>query len=265
MFRGRSVAALFALLTLGWLVAASGPSRGCGRLLRSSPHSTPVGTVQPSPRRRPLRSNRFFRSTASPATTSGSRPPASRSTRSTSTTPARESGGLGARDREAARGLDAAGRDGRGPTRRPYHAVAGWLEARHRSRVGRASQSRPRQRGPSPQSHRVQQRRPRSVRARSAAFDVKSLLPGDETADGSFDNFADVAVDLDGASRALSVGRRARSRGWRRACRRASPALDDVRDSAARRAGRSAERRPAVRIARRHRDSLRRSRSTAST
>ena len=39
------------------------------------------------------------------------------------------------------------------------------------------------------------------------SLDVKSLLPGDETADGSFDNFADVAVDLDGASRALSVGR----------------------------------------------------------
>ena len=32
------------------------------------------------------------------------------------------------------------------------------------------------------------------------SLDVKSLLPGDETADGSFDNFADALLDLDGPS-----------------------------------------------------------------
>ncbi len=37
-------------------------------------------------------------------------------------------------------------------------------------------------------------------------FDVKPLLPGDETADGSFDNFADVALDFYGASGAVHVG-----------------------------------------------------------
>ena len=37
-------------------------------------------------------------------------------------------------------------------------------------------------------------------------IDVKPLLPGDETADGSFDNFADVAFDFDGASGAIHVG-----------------------------------------------------------
>ena len=36
--------------------------------------------------------------------------------------------------------------------------------------------------------------------------DVKPLLPGDETADGSFDNFADVSLDLDGSPGTLPVG-----------------------------------------------------------
>ena len=38
-------------------------------------------------------------------------------------------------------------------------------------------------------------------------IDVRSLLPGDETADGSFDNFADVALNFDGPSGTVHVGR----------------------------------------------------------
>ena len=86
-------------------------------------------------------------------------------------------------------------------------------------------------------------------------IDVKSLLPGDETADGSFDNFADVALDFDGASRALPVGGAAGHAARDRPAA-GEPDDRDVRDSAARRPGRSAERGSAARIARRHRDSL---------
>jgi cytochrome c5 len=64
--------------------------------------------------------------------------------------------------------------------------------------------------------------------------DVKGLLPGDETADGSFDNYAD----------ALSISTAHES------------ATRDVRDSAAHRAGRSSKRGFAVRLARRDRGAL---------
>ena len=85
-------------------------------------------------------------------------------------------------------------------------------------------------------------------------LDVKSLLPGDETADGSFDNFADVAYDLDGAPGAIPVGGPPGDAARDRSAAR-QPGARDVRDSAAHRAGRSAERRSAVRLSRRHRRS----------
>ena len=88
------------------------------------------------------------------------------------------------------------------------------------------------------------------------AFDVKSLLPGDETADGSFDNFADVlTISTAHLERYLSVARQVTRLATGLPPR--EPGARDLRDSAARRAGRSAERGSAVRIARRHRDSLR--------
>ena len=87
-------------------------------------------------------------------------------------------------------------------------------------------------------------------------IDVKSLLPGDETADGSFDNFADFALDFDGPSGTVHVGGPS---GHAARDRPSSRTADDrdVRDSVARRAGRSAERGSAVRVSRRHRDSPR--------
>ena len=95
---------------------------------------------------------------------------------------------------------------------------------------------------------------PSAICSRSTST-CKSLLPGDETADGSFDNFADVlTISTAHLERYLSVARQVTRLAT--GLPPAIPALDDLRDSAARRAGRSAERRPAVRIARRHRGSL---------
>ena len=80
--------------------------------------------------------------------------------------PAADAGRLGARDREASRRLDAAGRDGRGPMPPP---ITPW-PAGSKTEIDRAwaaqSESGPDQRRPSPQSRRIQQRDPRPVRAR---------------------------------------------------------------------------------------------------
>ena len=97
-----------------------------------------------------------------------------------------------------------------------YQAVAAWLE----TEIDRAWAANPNpgriNAGSPSQSHRIQQRDSRPARARRRRA---ALLPGDETADGSFDNFADVADDFDGAPGALlSVARR--SRGSRSGCRR---------------------------------------------
>ena len=144
---------------------------------------------------------------------------------------------------------------GRGRMPPPIIASPAALETEiDRAWIGQ-SESGPGERGPSSQSHAVQQRGARPVRARPAAFDVKSLLPGDETADGSFDNFADVlTISTAHLERYLSAARQV--------TRLATglpphePAARDVRDSVARRAGRSPGRGSAVRISRRHRGSL---------
>ena len=95
-------------------------------------------------------------------------------------------------------------------------------------------------------------------------LDVKPLLPGDDTADGSFDNFADVAFDFDGSPGAIHVGGPP-GHAPRDGSASRPTGSGEIRDPVARSARRPAERRPAVRVARRHRDSLRLSRSTAST
>ena len=106
-------------------------------------------------------------------------------------------------DRAAARRIDAARRT----------AAAGWrgraIDRRVRSKrtsIGRGPPSE--SRAASNAVHRLNRTEyNNAIRDLFALdLDVKSLLPGDETADGSFDNFADVADDLDGASRALPVG-----------------------------------------------------------
>lgn len=73
-----------------------------------------------------------------------------------------------------------------------YHAVAGWLE----TEIDRAWVARPTP-GRVNAVHRLNRTQySNAIRdlfdLDPKAFDVKSLLPGDETADGSFDNFADV-------------------------------------------------------------------------
>ncbi|MGH9386451.1 MAG: DUF1592 domain-containing protein, partial [Vicinamibacterales bacterium] len=78
------------------------------------------------------------------------------------------------------------------PDAATYHSVAGWLEAD----IDRAWAPAPNP-GRGNAVHRLNRTQySNAVRDLFAldpvAFDVKSLLPGDETADGSFDNFADV-------------------------------------------------------------------------
>ena len=115
---------------------------------------------------------------------------------------------VGEGDREAASSGRCRRPEGRGRTPR---RIARW---RRRSKTrsiarGRRIPTRAHRRRASAESRRIQQRDPRPVCARPASVDVRPLLPGDETADGSFDNFADVALDFDDAPRALSVGRAA--------------------------------------------------------
>ena len=139
--------------------------------------------------------------------------------------------------------------DGRVPTTPPT-----MRPRRSRDRLsigrGRRTPSGPHRRRASAEPHRVHQRHPRPVRTRTDSIDVHSQLPGDETADGSFDNFADVALDLDRASRALHVGRASGDAPRRRPPPR--PTVEDVRGSAAHHSGRSAERGSAAWFARRH-------------
>ena len=246
MLTSRSVAGLFILLTGAWIVAVSGSVRAVSPPPQAQASaarlSSSTATRQSVLQRYCVTCHNQRLKTAGLALE-----------HLTSSMPQRESRGVGTRDREAARAARCRPAGRPRPDAATYDALRRWLEGEHRSRVGRESESRPDQRGPSPQSHRVQQRGPRPVRARHV--DVKSLLPGDETADGSFDNFADVlTISTAHLERYLSVARQVTRLAT--GLPPASPALDDLRDSAARRPGRSAERRPAVRIARRHRGPL---------
>ena len=84
------------------------------------------------------------------------------------------------------------------------------------------------------------------------SLDVKSLLPGDETADGSFDNFADsLSISTAHLERYLSVARQVTRH--RHGPAAGEPRHRALRDPAVRHPGRSPERGPAARIPRRHR------------
>ena len=96
------------------------------------------------------------------------------------------------------------------PDAETYHAVAGWLEAE----LDRAWAANPRP-GRIGAVHRLNRTEyANALRDLLAldprSFDVKPLLPGDETADGSFDNFADVlTISRVHLERYLSVARQA--------------------------------------------------------
>ena len=93
-------------------------------------------------------------------------------------------------------------------------------------------------------------------------IDVRPMLPGDETADGSFDNVADaLSISTAHLERYLSVARQVTRLADGPAARRARHRT--VRDSDPRAAGGSAERGPALRLARRHRRPARVSRRAA--
>jgi mono/diheme cytochrome c family protein len=88
-----------------------------------------------------------------------------------------------------------------------YRAVAGWLEAE----IDRASAVSPRP-GRISVVHRLNRTEynnaVRDLLGLDRSVDVRSLLPGDETADGSFDNFADVlTISTAHLERYLSVAR----------------------------------------------------------
>ena len=153
MFRGRSMAALFALLVLGWLVAASGePRHGGARLLAASPSQqppsrVPSGVASPASPFQPVLQKYCVTCHNQTLRTGGLALDGLDVSR-----PAVESGRLGARDREASDGLDAAVRDA-AARRRDVSRVAGWLE----SEIDRAWAVNPNpgrtQRGPSSQPH----------------------------------------------------------------------------------------------------------------
>jgi hypothetical protein len=86
-----------------------------------------------------------------------------------------------------------------------YRAVASALEHENRPRLAGEAESRTAQRRPSSQSHRIQQRDPRPVRARRRR---EAAAAGDETADGSFDNMADaLSISTAHLERYMSVAR----------------------------------------------------------
>ena len=96
------------------------------------------------------------------------------------------------------------------PDAETYHAVAGWLEAQ----LDRAWAANPRP-GRIGAVHRLNRTEYANalrdlIALDPRSFDVKPLLPGDETADGSFDNFADVlTISRVHLERYLSVARQA--------------------------------------------------------
>ena len=166
--------------------------------------------------------------------------------------PERQSGSLGARDRQAARAARCRRRGGRGPMPPPIDAIATSLERE----IDRAWAAHPNP-GRIGAVHRLNRTEyNNAIRDLFALdLDVKSAAARRRNRRRQLRQLRRRAVDFDRASRALSVGRAA---GHAARDRPAAdePAHRDVRDSAARRAGRPAERGPAVRIARRHRDSL---------
>src|SRR5437762_1680312 len=190
MFRARSVAALFALLMLGWLAAgmgAAGPSQQPPAA--ASPASTSQAVFQKyciTCHNQRLRTGGLALDgldVAKPAANpevwerviaklrAGAMPPS---------------------------GMPR-------PDAATYHAVAGWLE----SELDRAWAANPNP-GRTNAVHRLNRTEYNNAIRDLFALDINvtSLLPGDETADGSFDNFADVlTVSTAHLERYLSVAR----------------------------------------------------------
>ena len=127
---------------------------------------------------------------------------------------------------------------------------------RNRPRVGGQSESRPDQRGPSSQSHGIQQRDSRPVRARPRR---EAAAARGRDGGRQLRQLRGRPLDFDGPPGAIHVGGPS-GHAARDGSASHEPGARDIRDSAARGAGRPAERRSAVRISRRHRDSLRLSR-----
>ena len=134
----------------------------------------------------------------------------------------RQPGSLGKGDREAPGRLDAAARPA---AARRGHLSCGGERAggRDRSRLGGEAESRPDQRGPSPQSHRIQQRDPRSVRARRRREAAAARATRPPTA-------ASTTSPTPCRSRRRTSSAtcrwRGRSRGSRPACLRPRPAVE---------------------------------------
>ena len=216
-------AAIFVLFTTGWIVVAlssvqtSAEAARPPRRLRSL---TSYGAARRSvkARRRPRKRDRGPRpfqqrfprrgrsstSTASPATTRNSAPPDLRSTVWTSTKP-------GANAEVWERVIAKLRAGSMPPPGRPrpdaatYRAVASSLE----TEIDRAWAAHPNP-GRINAVHRLNRTEyNNAIRDLFALdLDVKSLLPGDETADGSFDNFADVlSISTAHLERYLSVAR----------------------------------------------------------
>ena len=119
------------------------------------------------------------------------------------------------------------------PAGRPRPDAATYAIGRRvaRSRTSIAPGSRipmpgPRQRGASPQSHAVQQRGARSVRARPAGLRREVAAARRRDRRRQLRQFRRRPHDLDGASRALSLGGATGDAARRPACRRRAPALE---------------------------------------
>src|SRR5256885_7657283 len=175
MFRGRSVAALFALLTLGWLAASRG-------VVGSSQQAPGPGAPASSPFQPVLQKycitchNQTLRTAGLALDTVNVAKPASNPE---------------VWERVIAK-LRAGSMPPPGmprPDAATYHAIAGWLE----SELDRAWAANPNP-GRTNAVHRLNRTEYNNAIRDLFALDINvtSLLPGDETADGSFDNFADV-------------------------------------------------------------------------
>jgi mono/diheme cytochrome c family protein len=211
MFRGRSVDGLFALLVLGWIVAAAGASGA----------ATPVSPD--------LKVGPTFAAAVGPSFSSGAPPQAIASPYQavlqrfciTCHNEKLRTAGLALdtvdvvkpdTNPEVWERVIAKLRAGTMPPRgspRPdaatYHALAGWLE----TEIDRSWAAKPNP-GRTNAVHRLNRTEyNNAIRDLFALdIDVTSLLPGDETADGSFDNFADVlTISTAHLERYLSVAR----------------------------------------------------------
>ena len=162
---------------------------------------------------------------------------------------------VGAGHREIARRLDAAA--GQATARSSHVSHRGRLaRARDRPRLDRASEPGAGPRRSPSQSHRIQQCGARSARPRSPHRGCPIAAARRRHRRRQLRQLRRRPHHFNRASRALPVGRAPADA----ACDRPSAIASgdrDIRDSAARHAGRSPERRPAARLARRHRRALR--------